>query len=488
MSGTPTYSYKSPGYGTNFGTSFTGGAGRYVAGTGGLSAKKVGLGVGAGFLGGAAVGAAAGIATASVYHRYQQYKYLSYMHSYPGAYYNPYYNDYYLQNRCWGGCPINARCEWGYCQCAPGFSNSYGQCYRTGMTTPYRAPGFDPFQPCMDSSSCQTMDINLICNTNKTVQAGGKCECREDFKWNEAKLECQFYLDVDCSKVTYDTKASATVLAAANKTLETIKADNVTTDIPDNSTSVDKDAALANSLLSNIDPAKANEAEIREAFCRDVDSFSWEYAEPRKFTNPEPPTATWVYVVMVLVVGVLLCCCCWCFRTGFSKVKDAFNGGGGSSGRSTPREKEMTGVGEMATMGAGAAIGGYTANPGYQPNPTPVHSLPYQPQPGGGGPAPIPPTQPGYTNFPPGEGAPAPIYPPAYPANNGVTPYPPAPAGGAVPYPPAGGGAVPYPPAGGGAVPYPPAGGGAVPYPPAGGGAVPYPTTQGNPPPYNPNF
>ena len=28
------------------------------------------------------------------------------------------------------------------------------------------------------------LDVNLICNTNTTVQQGGNCECRQDMKWN----------------------------------------------------------------------------------------------------------------------------------------------------------------------------------------------------------------------------------------------------------------------------------------------------------------
>ena len=60
------------GYGTNFGTSFPQGVGKY--GGKGFSKKALGLGVGAGFLGGAALGAAGTVATMGVYHRYLQYR------------------------------------------------------------------------------------------------------------------------------------------------------------------------------------------------------------------------------------------------------------------------------------------------------------------------------------------------------------------------------------------------------------------------------
>ena len=60
--------------------------------------------------------------------------------------------------------------------------------------------------------------MNLVCNTDLTTQGTvGKCECRHDMKWNTAEGECQFYLDVDCSSFTYDTKPSANILAAVER-------------------------------------------------------------------------------------------------------------------------------------------------------------------------------------------------------------------------------------------------------------------------------
>jgi hypothetical protein len=61
------YGYKAPGHGTNWGTSFPGGVGKYESR--GVSKKALGLGIGAGFLGGAALGVAGTMATYSVYHR-----------------------------------------------------------------------------------------------------------------------------------------------------------------------------------------------------------------------------------------------------------------------------------------------------------------------------------------------------------------------------------------------------------------------------------
>ena len=64
------YGYRTAGHGTNWGTSFSGGTGVYNKKKKGLSKKALGLGVGAGFVGGAALGMAGTMATYSVYHRY----------------------------------------------------------------------------------------------------------------------------------------------------------------------------------------------------------------------------------------------------------------------------------------------------------------------------------------------------------------------------------------------------------------------------------
>ena len=60
---------QTPGYGTSFGTDFSNGIGRYQSKPG-FSKKALGLGVGAGFLAGAGLGAAGTLATYSAYHRY----------------------------------------------------------------------------------------------------------------------------------------------------------------------------------------------------------------------------------------------------------------------------------------------------------------------------------------------------------------------------------------------------------------------------------
>ena len=181
--GANTHSYRSPGYGTRFGTSFPGGVGQY--GASGFGRKSLGMGVGAGFVGGAGLGAAGTAATMGVYHRYLMFRMLtggSYGHN------SMYYNTYYHNNHCYQGCPLNSHCEWGFCECDRGFLKSSGLCinsYDFVHTAAYNPSAPDP---CSDSTVCQKMDVNLICNSENHGNMhgyGGSCECRQDMRWNK---------------------------------------------------------------------------------------------------------------------------------------------------------------------------------------------------------------------------------------------------------------------------------------------------------------
>ena len=78
------------------------------------------------------------------------------------------------------------------------------------------------------------------------------------------------------------------VLKAVDDALKKIGDNNITEnylvdakDRPVDSTfSPPPNASLENSLLTSINPNEASEHEIKEAFCRDVDSFSWDLAMP----------------------------------------------------------------------------------------------------------------------------------------------------------------------------------------------------------------
>jgi len=460
VGGTPTYSYRSPGYGTNFGTNFASGVGRYpTSGTKGFSKKALGLGVGAGFLGGAALGVAGTAATYGVYHRYHQYQMMRMMMN-GGSWNHGYYNNYYSNNQCFGGCPIDAHCEWGFCECNRGLEKRYGRCERNWGGESGRPAGFNPFQPCSNTANCQRLDMNLVCNTNLTTGDGGRCECRQDMKWNTEAGECQLYMDVDCSDITYDTKASPVILEAVNKTLEKIAENNTTevttvattttttteanSDLSGNDTtpiSSSPDEALKNSLLTSIDVNKTSEAELKEAYCRDIDSFSWEFGAPKNLQQnqnynygdpdriPAGAGATMAVGTIVIIVLFFCCCCCACCVCAACKGKKKI---GKVLGKSGSEEPPVT----YSDVNVNEAMGG-----GYKSDPTPQHNTYSDSGVLYPGPAAIPPTQPGYTNYPGTEAAtnPAQVYPPiqtaAYPPADGGLPYPAQPGNPGMTYP-----------------------------------------------------
>jgi hypothetical protein len=389
------------------------------------------------------------------------------------------------------------------------------------MAVKPRVPDFDPFRACLNTGSCLSIDINLVCNLTNPRE--GHCACRPDFRWNHKEGECQLYLDVDCSSITYDTPPSPVVLKAVNATLEKtggrheeeegggvynhehgVEEENgdvvpyVENHHEEEAPNTTMEASLQNSLLTSIDPATASEADIREAFCRDVDSFSFEFGRQEGAANPEETNMPALAVGLVFILLLVMCCCCACVASIKSKIRNRFSaskltGSDAATGMAVvgvaalaerEREEEKE---EMAAAG-----GSLFANPNYQAQATPVHpSLPYPIQPGGGmdpaaypllppnqEPAPIPPTQPGYTNtYPPAE-----LSPPNHPQpqqQQQPMPYPPPLGGdGGVPFPPP----STYPPYYGGYGPgnNPPYTGPAYPPYPVAGTSVPlYPVNPG---------
>ena len=233
--------------------------------------------------------------------------------------------------------------------------------------------------------------------------------------------ECQLYLDVDCSSVTYETKPSTVVLEAVNKTLDSLEGKN-TTEInlsdpskPENQTiSASPNATLANSLLSSIDKDKASKEDIKEAFCRDIDSFSWELGKPERQRQVSSGSSRSVGSIVGIVIGIiaitaLCCCCCVCFccKGAFDKIKKSFK---------SDKSYDDNGGGGMTFSNVQQSAG----DPSYPP------SYPAQPQGYDNAPPAIPPSQPGYSNYPPeyNTNTSGPVYPPQYPPTN-QAPYPP---------------------------------------------------------------
>ena len=227
-------------------------------------------------------------------------------------------------------------------------------------------------------------------------------------------------MDVDCSSITYETKPSTVVLEAVNKTLDSLEGKN-TTEInlsdptkPENQTiSASPNATLANSLLSSIDKDKASKEDIKEAFCRDIDSFSWELGKPERQRQTYASSAgRSVGSIVGMVIGIiavtaLCCCCCLCFccKGAFDKIKKSF--------KSDKSYDENAGGMTFSNVQQSAG------DPSYPP------SYPAQHQGYDNAPPAIPPTQPGYSNYPPEYNTnTGPVYPPQYPPTN-QAPYPP---------------------------------------------------------------
>jgi len=145
---------KTPGHGTSYGTNFAGGVGQWKPKKQGVSKKMLGLGVGAGFLGGAALGVAGTMASYSVYHKYQEFKrrmhMMNPMNQIGGRGWDQnYYDNNYQRNECMFGCPANSHCEWGFCECNAGTSRRFGQCQSDWSQVPNyspRLPAFDSFK------------------------------------------------------------------------------------------------------------------------------------------------------------------------------------------------------------------------------------------------------------------------------------------------------------------------------------------------------
>merc|ERR1719319_20933 len=147
----------------------------------------------------------------------------------------------------------------------------YGRCEGdwTGVTPDLSVA---VFRACRATRECAVRDMNLVCNTALTTSGEGRCECRRDMRWNSGAGECQLYLDADCSSVTYTSAPSAAVLAAARDLAGRPAA---ATAVLDRTESYQE--TLATSLLSRVDANTVTEAELTEAFCRDVDSLSFEF-------------------------------------------------------------------------------------------------------------------------------------------------------------------------------------------------------------------
>ena len=110
----------------------------------------------------------------------------------------------------------------------------------------------------------------------------------------EMSGECELYLDVDCSGLSYESRPSASVLRAVEDLQRQQQQLSTTTVQQDFGRTESYQESLATSLLSRLDGNRNSEAELTEAFCRDVDSFSFEFERqeaPPSGAAPQRPQA-----------------------------------------------------------------------------------------------------------------------------------------------------------------------------------------------------
>ena len=106
--------------------------------------------------------------------------------------------------------------------------------------------------------------------------------------------ECELYLDVDCSGLSYESRPSASVLRAVEDLQRQQQQLSTTSVQQDFGRTESYQESLATSLLSRLDGNRNSEAELTEAFCRDVDSFSFEFERqeaPPSGAAPQRPQA-----------------------------------------------------------------------------------------------------------------------------------------------------------------------------------------------------
>ena len=94
---------------------------------------------------------------------------------------------------------------------------------------------------------------------------------------------------MDCSSLSYESRPSASVLRAVD---DLKRQQQLSTAVEQNFGRTESyQESLATSLLSKLDANSISEAELTEAFCRDVDSFSFEFerqVSPRQAAPSRP--------------------------------------------------------------------------------------------------------------------------------------------------------------------------------------------------------
>jgi len=236
-----------------------------------IEKKLFGLGVsGAAFLGGAGFGYSAGLLSYSILHRYffiRNAMFEKGLRTDGWKVVN--YKDFYLRNECFKGCPENSNCVWGYCECYSGYIKFRGKCYKSiTVEMMENVTNTDRFGKRCNSKdnkdmTCSEHDINFICGDENI------CRCRDQMKYNPSAQECQIQMDLNCGNFTYDSPVSLIVKEAADAAKKQIEESSIITERTETI-----EESLDRSLLKFLKLEEANEKDLEEAFCRDIDSFN----------------------------------------------------------------------------------------------------------------------------------------------------------------------------------------------------------------------
>ena len=123
--------------------------------------------------------------------------------------------------------------------------------------------------------------MNMFCSMSTK-----KCECRENMRWNTDVLECQIYIDVDCSEET-ENKTSM-----LNKTHNRvfIKSQPITTILRKYHIglrnrpifSLSPSQTTDKSRLLYLDLTNIKGRKVKQIFCRELSTISYQYKKLKK--------------------------------------------------------------------------------------------------------------------------------------------------------------------------------------------------------------
>ena len=141
---------------------------------------------------------------------------------------------------------------------------------------------------CICASACKT-----CAGTRQLELAFYSFDCNQ-INYFSKTGECELYLDVDCSGLSYESRPSASVLRAVEDLQRQQQQLSTTSLQQDFGRTESYQESLSTSLLSRLNSKSISEAELTEAFCRDVDSFSFEFERqeaPGRAAAPPRPQA-----------------------------------------------------------------------------------------------------------------------------------------------------------------------------------------------------